>query len=699
MTISLKQTRQEILGLLNNNRSSEALSKVNRLISEYSKEGLLYELKGHCLLALQKDHKQVLNAFLTGIKLTPNSANMAAYIGGIYHSKNNLDEAQRFFRKALSIDPSMGKAWHFLSLILFDKKQFNEGIECQQQANQNDPFKTELQSASEAFLLGQPQQGMNICRKILQHHTRHPKALILIAEYLIQQGQLEQARDALTQALSYSPFEFDALLTASQIEAQLRDYQQALLHSSKLTVTFADSIQALLIHADNQLNAGQYQEASKSYQNLTFRKSKNVDTHQNRENVDTHANLQNVDTHANLENVDTHANGILQQAHIAKILGHSVEAAGLYSRALKSMSTKGSAYWSLSGMHNYHFSKPQVNELEAMQLNPEIPADQACQAGFTLARHWELNKQYDAAFLAFQSANMNKQGGQFQPQQYAAKCSSLKSTFNQPILSIQANTSPPSCATPIFIVGLPRSGSTLVEQILASHSEIEGTMELKLLPAIARRVFLDSCTKNQDSSGDMSKFSTHELAEYGQWYLQKSQIFRTDRSYFIDKLPPNFQHIGLIKMILPHAIIIDARRQPLACGLGIYKQYFGHGHDFAYNFEHIGFYYNQYLSLMDHWDQVLPKTVLCVQHENLVLDTKKQIERMLDHCGLEFQQSCLEFDKNVRAVRTASSEQVRQPISQQGLDLWKNYSNHLNPLRKSLGERTLDKFSDWIELD
>lgn len=674
MTISLKQTQQDILGLLNANRASEALSKVNRLITEYSKEGILYELKGHCLMALQRDSEQVLTAFLTGLEMLPNSASMAAYVGGIYHTQGNFTEAERFFRKALLIEPSMGKAWHFLSLILLNTKQLDEGIECQHKANQHDPFGPQLKSADDAFLAGQPQQGLTICRQILQKHQRHPGALILIAQYLIQQGQLEQARDALVQALSYSPFEFDALLTASQIEAQLRDYQQALRHSEKLTATFVDSVQAISIHADNQLNAGQYQAAFKSYQKIIRI---------------TYAN-------GNAK-VDTHANGVLQQAHIAKILGHSNEATDLYSQALKKDPSRGTAYWSLSGMRNYHFSAQQVRELETMQHDPEISPEQACQAGFALARHWELNKQYEAAFLAYQSANMNKQGGQFQPQQYAAKCNSLKSTFSQQMVSSQASTID-TAVTPIFVVGLPRSGSTLIEQILASHSGIEGTMELKLLPAIARRVFLDSCTKNQDNSGNLSKFSASEFSQYGQWYLQKSQIFRTDRPYFVDKLPPNFQHVGLIKMILPHAIIIDARRQPLACGLGIYKQYFGHGHDFAYNFKHIGFYYNQYLALMDHWDKVLPKTVLCVQHENLVFDTKKQVERMLDHCGLDFQQNCLDFDKNARAVRTASSEQVRQPISQEGLDLWTNYSDHLDPLRESLGEQTLAKFSNWIEL-
>lgn len=680
MTISLKQTQQDILGLLNANRASEALSKVNRLIVEYSREGVLYELKGHCLMALQKDSEQVLKAFLTGFEMLPSSANMAAYIGGIYHSQNSFGEAERFFRKALSIDPNMGKAWHFLSLILFDKKILNEAVECQQQANQHDPFSAQLKLANDAFLAGQPQQGMTFCRKVLQHHPRHPRALILIAQHLIQQGQLEQARDALLQALSYSPFEYDALLTASQIEAQLRDYQQALIHSTKLTACFVDSVQALSIHADNQLNAGQYQDAFKSYQKITLNTDAIMDTHDNKEVSNS------------VNSVDTHANGILQQAHIAKILGHSIEATGLYSRVLKNHSTKGSAYWSLSGMRNYHFSKQQVNELEAMQHDPEISAEQACQAGFALARHWELNEQHDSAFLAYQSANMNKQGGQFQPQQYAKKCDSLKNTFSQKVVRNHANLTQP-LATPIFVVGLPRSGSTLIEQILASHSEIEGTMELKLLPAIARKVFLDSCTKNQDSSGDMSKFSANELSEYGQWYLQKSQIFRTDRHYFVDKLPPNFQHVGLIKMILPHAIIIDARRQPLACGLGIYKQYFGHGHDFAYNFEHIGFYYNQYLALMDHWNEILPESVLCVQHENLVLDTAKQIEIMLTHCGLEFQQKCLDFNNNTRPVRTASSEQVRQPISQAGLHSWEHYNSYLGTLERALGQETLDRFS------
>ncbi len=218
-------------------------------------------------------------------------------------------------------------------------------------------------------------------------------------------------------------------------------------------------------------------------------------------------------------------------------------------------------------------------------------------------------------------------------------------------------------------------------------------MELVNLPNIVRRVTIDGGKRKQSYPASLSGFSPQELAAYGQAYVDSTAIYRTNKSFFIDKMPTNFDKIGLIHMILPNAVIIDARRHPLDCGFSAFKQHFAGGHHFSYKLEHIGDYYNDYLRLMDHWHEVLPGRVLTVQYEDVVADTESVTRTLLEHCGVPFEESCLRFFENKRPVRTASSEQVRQPIYKKAVHYWQNFEKELEPLIASLGEKTLSRFS------
>jgi hypothetical protein len=240
---------------------------------------------------------------------------------------------------------------------------------------------------------------------------------------------------------------------------------------------------------------------------------------------------------------------------------------------------------------------------------------------------------------------------------------------------------------PIFIIGLPRSGSTLLEQILASHSMVEGTSEL----ADIQRIVLE--LSGREMTDEESRYpailpdlSPDDLRRFGDQYLADTQVYRSGKPIFIDKMPNNFRHVGLIHLILPNARIIDARREPMACCFSNFKQLFASGQEFTYSLEDIARYYRTYVEVMDHWDYVLPGRVLRVQHEDVVADLEGNVRRILDHCGLPFEQGCLEFHKTERSIRTASSEQVRRPIFREGLDQWKHYEPWLEPLRTALGD-------------
>ena len=239
---------------------------------------------------------------------------------------------------------------------------------------------------------------------------------------------------------------------------------------------------------------------------------------------------------------------------------------------------------------------------------------------------------------------------------------------------------------PIFVVGLPRAGSTLIEQILSSHSAVDGTMELHNILNLAKRL------RGRDEPGEpprypriLNEIEADYFRRFGEQFMEDTRVYRGTAPFFVDKMPNNFFHIGLIKLILPNAKIIDARRHPMACCFSGYKQLFGEGQEFSYGLREIGNYYRQYIKLMDHWDNVLPGHVLRVEHEEVVEDLEGQVRRILDFCDLPFEQACVDYHQTERSIRTPSAEQVRQPIFRTSLEQWRHYESWLDPLKEALG--------------
>jgi len=659
----MKQELSQAIQLLRAGQAKQAQLALTKLCQQYPNNSDAFNALGFSYLALN-EKQQALSAFKKVVTLAPNSAMAWENLAGIYFEMEELKLAEDNFKKALVIDNNHYQACHFLCLIQYQNKDYNQAFQNQIKLEQNDPFislVTQAQSAAESSDIN---RATSICQQILQQHQQHPKALFVLAMLSAQQGKLEQAIETIKQGLNYAPYDHKLRNFLSQLYAQQRHYQNAILASEIIIKQVPNEYVYWLLHADNLLNAGQYQQALVAYQTADECSQNAAPTH-------------------------------LQQGHVFKALGDKERCIQAYRNCVNNKDSVGSAYWGLVNLTENGITSADIETLEALQLDPDLSVDQACQASFALAKCYEIQGDYELAFSTYQSANLNRSGASFLPEHYQQKCDAIINTFSVDTMRIQAPIKT-NQATPIFIVGLPRSGSTLVEQIIASHSQVEGTMELKTIPAIARQIYLKSIEKNKNQSGNLDAFTTDELAKYGEQYLQETQIYRTDKSYFIDKLPPNFQHIGLIKKILPHAIIIDARRQPLACGFGIYKQYFGHGHDFSYNLEHIAIYYQQYLRVMAHWNTVLPNTIYHCQYESLVANTEQEVKSILNFCKLPFEDNCLAFYQNKRAVRTASSEQVRKPINNQGIEMWKNYQQQLIPLKAALGTDIIEAYRPYI---
>ena len=377
----------------------------------------------------------------------------------------------------------------------------------------------------------------------------------------------------------------------------------------------------------------------------------------------------------------------MSYGHILKTLGNQAESVAAYRRATAIRPSLGDAWWSLANLKTVRFEDSDIEAMRAALETDGLGEDDRFHLHFALGKALEDRKDAEASFAHYAKGNqLRRTQLHYDAAETTEHVARSLAVFTPDFF---AERSGQGCAArdPIFIVGMPRAGSTLVEQILASHPQVEGTAELPDIPTLARRVGGKRHRSQETAYPEgLTDLSAEELRALGEEYLERAGIQRfTDRPLFIDKLPNNWAHVGFIKLILPNAKIIDARRHPLACGFSNFKQHFARGQIWSYDLAEIGAYYRDYVRLMRHFDDALPGFVYRVIHERLVEDAEAEIRRLLDFLGLPFDPACLEFYDNPRAVRTASSEQVRRPISREGLEQWKAFEPWLDPLKEALG--------------
>jgi tetratricopeptide (TPR) repeat protein len=377
----------------------------------------------------------------------------------------------------------------------------------------------------------------------------------------------------------------------------------------------------------------------------------------------------------------------LSIAHALKTLGSGDAAVASYRQAARCRPGFGDAYWSLANLKTYRFADEELREMKAFHADSSLAPIDRQHLCFALAKAFEDRGEFAESFRYYEEGNaLKREGSNYRPE-LIERNTRQQIEVCTPDLFIRLQDAGAPDPDPIFIVGLPRSGSTLLEQILASHSQVEGTQELPNVQQMANNLRgRDPDPSNPRYPRILTEMTPDELRALGEKYLAETRIYRTGKPYFIDKMPNNFRHLGLIRLMLPHAKIIDARREPLACCFSNLKQLFAKGQEFTYSVDDIARYYRTYLELMRHWDGALPGWVLRVHHEDVVDDLESQVRRILEFCGLPFEPACMEFHRTTRSVRTASSEQVRQPINRDGLDQWKNFETWLGPLRAALGD-------------
>ena len=376
----------------------------------------------------------------------------------------------------------------------------------------------------------------------------------------------------------------------------------------------------------------------------------------------------------------------MSYGHSLRTSGRRAESVTAYRRAIAMEPTLGEAYWSLANLKTFRFSDADLAAMRHALTRTDLPDEERLHFEFALGKALEDAAEYEASFGHYARGNeIRRRSHPYRADDNLAYVQRTRKILTRDFFAARGGAGA-LAADPIFIVGLPRAGSTLLEQVLASHSLVEGTMELPQIPQLAREL-AGRNARQQDFAGVIEKLTPEELRALGERYLEDTRALRkTSAPFFIDKMPNNCWYVGLIHLILPNARIIDARRHPLGCCFSCFKQQFARGQNFTYSLTDLGRYYRDYLELMAHFDDVLPGRIHRVHYEATIEDTESEVRRLLAYCGLPFEASCLKFHENERAVRTASSEQVRQPIFREGLDHWRHFETWLDPLKAALGD-------------
>lgn len=517
----------------------------------------------------------------------------------------------------------------------------------------------ELLSAALAMKEGRLDEAQARIETRLKRNADDPPAIRLLGEIHWRRGDMTDALEHVERAVRLAPGFDLARDFLVRLLVQTNRLPEALAHAEALAGSPVQSPGHGLLRASVLVRLGAQDEARAIYETL-------LETHPDQPQV-----WQNL-------------------GHVLKTLGRQSEAVNAYRQAVSRQPAMGEAWWSLANLKTVKLDAADVATMQAALESlgaDEDAREHVFHLHFSLGKALEDARDYEASFRHYEMGNrIRRTMITHDRDAFSAEVAAAARTFTPAFI---ASVEPGGCpaADPIFVVGLPRSGSTLVEQILASHSRIEGTMELPEMMVIAGR--LQSRVDQgefPDFAATVASLTPTDRRRLGEEYMDRTRVHRqTDRPLFIDKMPNNWQHVGLIRLILPNARIVDARRHPLGCCLSGWKQHFARGQAFSYDLTDIGQYYRDYVAMMAAYDAAAPGAVHRVIYEQMVADTPGEVNRLLAYLGLPFEQSCLEFYNNDRAVRTASSEQVRRPIFTDGVDHWKNYAAALGPLSDALG--------------
>ena len=645
---------------------------------EYLKAGRIDEAEAMCRETLQTD---------------PGDINFVALLGSILAEKGELEEAEALLTRAVKAAPGHAKALEDLGTVLLN--------------------------------LNRPDQAIPHLTRASELRPEHPPLLSKLSGAYSSMGMVSEAEKYRAKATALSP-EQAKLEEATRLFVSGR-FRESEALAQELVRKNPTDVNAALLLARLAINASCFEDAKAILEKITAMKPRFVaawhdlgtvlkELNQHEEAVEVLTHAVGLDQHNAMSHyylgaalamaakpedaiasyqkavaIDPNLTGAhIGLGHVLKTVGDQSGGIAAYRRAIELRPNFGETYYSLANLKTFKFEESDIDAMSLRLADENLPVDCRVHFGFSLGKAFEDLKDYERAFEHYEIANqLHRDTIAYDPVQTEVAHERMRNIFSEEYFNDRKSGQACSVADPIFIVGLPRSGSTLLEQILASHSMVDGTSELPDISMIAQGL-------TQPRSGQvfpqcMPDLSDQQIKALGEQYLLQTRRHRGEAPMFTDKMPNNFAYVGFIKTILPNAKIIDARRHPMDSCFGCFKQHFAKGQTFTYDLFELGEFYLEYTRLMDHWDSVLPGAVLRVQYEQVVDDLESQVRRILEFCKLPFEDACVNFHETKRSVRTASSEQVRQPIYRGAVATWKRYGANLDPLRDILAP----VFPEW----
>ena len=593
------------------------------------------------------------------LALSPDMGRAYQELGHLSRDRGNLELAAGYYRQACEMNPALISSWQFLYDYYKDIGKKDASNHALEQLENLKSLPNTLLYISQILYEGKLSEAEKMCRDFLKKDPKNTEAMSILSEIASKLGYLEDAEFLLENAVNFEPNNSELRKKYLIILRKRQKFSKAMIQAEYLCKNFPKNLSFKAQMAIEIMQNGDYEKAIEIFDSI-------------------------------LKKAPNDPNTLTSKGHALKTFGNNIDAIESYKLAHKAKPDHGEAYFSLANLKTYSFKTSEIASMKNQLENINLLSKDRVYFHFALAYALEKEGEYEEAFSHLEKGNEIKKinnrysidGMKDEIQSQIQICdSNFFSSHGEGGLNKN---------DPIFILGLPRSGSTLIEQILASHSQIDGTLELPNILSMAHSLRGHDKLANQGKYPSVLKSLTKDQRkEMGLEYIKDTFMHRDKAPRFTDKMPNNFRHIGLIHLILPNAKIIDARRYPLDCCFSIYKQLFAQGQEFSYGLEEIGSYYRNYIDLMDHWNRVLPGKILKVNNEDIINDLEGQVKRIIDYLELPFEEECISFYNTKRSVRTASSEQVRKPINKDGLERWKPYSKKLKPLVDCLGEGLL----------
>ena len=578
--------------------------------------------------------------------------------GHIFLSLNRSEDAARAYARAVELNPALKASLKALVNLEERAGRKQQSLPARERLDFLNRLPAELVNVLDLIHEDKFYKAERLCRDYLQKHKHHIEAMRLLAEIGVRLSIYDDAEFLLESCVEFAPDHVQARIDYVNILIRKTRFEKAHEQARILLDLDPDNPGFQSTLAGTLVGLGRFDEGIALYEKVL---------------------------NAHPDRAELH----VQVGHARKTTGLLDNAIQCYRDAYSRRPDFGDAYWSLANTKTYQFTDEEIDLIRHNADAPGVSLNDRVHLYFAGGKALEDRGEYAASFACYEKGNNLKvrQTG-YRIEKMEARVQAQTETCTRELFEKRQGVGLDS-RDPIFIVGLPRSGSTLLEQILASHSMVDGTMELHNILALAQKLRGRESGKTSRYPAILQELEEDYFRRFGEQFIRDTGIYRAGAPLFIDKMPNNFMHVGLIRLILPNARVIDARREPMACCFSCFKQLFGEGQEFTYGLEEVGRYYRAYVRLMDHWDRVLPGFVLRVMHEDVVNDLETQVRRILDFCDLPFEEACLNFHETERSVRTPSSEQVRQPIYRSGLEQWRNFEPWLDPLKQALGPEIL----------